>query len=61
MSQVLYLSCWKRQEQIMELLQVQVQDEQEEHQGSGQDDKYKRDTGSNSQDNGQGNQDNQLQ
>ena len=60
MSQVLYLSCRERQEQIMELLQVQVQDEQEEHQSTGQDDKYKRNTGSNKDYNGQESQDNKL-
>ena len=44
----------------MELLQVQVQDEQEEHQDTSQDDKYKRNTGSNQDDNGQESQDNKL-
>ena len=44
----------------MELLQVQVQDEQEEHQSTGQDDKYKRNTGSNKDYNGQESQDNKL-
>ena len=60
MSQVLYLSCKKRQEQIMGLFQVQLQDEQEEHQDTSQDDKYKRNTGSNKDYNGQESQDNKL-
>ena len=53
MSQVLYLSCRERQEQIMDLLQVQVRYEQEEHEGTGQDDKCKGDSKGNQDDNGQ--------
>ena len=44
----------------MDLLQVQVQDEQEEHQDTGQDDKYKRNPRGNQTHNGQESQDNKL-